>query len=326
MGQARIISMETKSSGRLWKAAGVFALAAAGIGWYATSEPEHEPVKILHTAAQKPEARPSQVWSHVTQTDANGRQKPTNDMWGLLQRAQDEAEQAIHEGDIAYSKSLDDEGCQGFWVAHMNYQNMRTATDPVSKLDYYIYMPVRYAEFLASRDYGVAYSHELGVDNHGTAALTELVRGALPELQRRLHLNPQDDVSKEKYIYARFLASHYNLKVPHEPLSEEGYDALKEQSKLPRLRKAWEVLATTPQPADLTTLGSDDYVDYARLLARVNRDDDEYRLIREALHLTPQQADMLAMQATNIIDEQLRQHTVKMQQYMQSKHAPCIYK
>lgn len=335
MGRARIISQETYDPYRKWKIVGVTSafIAAASLVYFTTG-PDEAPVQAIQKTAGPYAGQNHQ--SAIADVPSNGSkalpfpqqstQAPTNDMWGLLQRAENQAEQSRYEEDISYSKSLGDDSCQMFWVAHMNYQNMRAATDPVSKLDYYLYIPIQPAEFLASRDYGVAYSHELGVHNHGTAALTELVRDALPELRRRLQLNPEDKISEEKYIYARFLASHYNLKVPHEPLDQAGYDALKEQAKLPELRRAMQVLTMTPQPANLTTLESDAYVDHARLLARINRDDDEYRQIREALYLTSQQADILAMQATSVVDEQLRQHTAKMQQYMQNHNAPCTYK
>lgn len=339
MGRARIISQETYDPYRKWKIVGVTSafIAAASLVYFTTG-PDEAPVQAIQKTAGPYAGQNHQ--SAIADVPSNGSkalpfpqqstQAPTNDMWGLLQRAENEAEQARHRAAIEYSKGLPEEDCQVFWVAHMNYQRMRESQNPIHKLQHFTSMPLRPAEFLVQYDYAPipdnGYWDEEGrrVTDEWRGALALLLAPAMREMEEHLRRYPNDPDMQQDYAFARMTATHYHLNVPHQPLTRQEYQTISDQWRTPRLQHAIEVMSSTPLPADLTSIEAEKYMGYAYIARSINSDEQKEK--REALGLTQQQADILAVIAHNIIDEQVRQHTLKMREHMGKHGAPCEYK
>lgn len=216
MRQNPIRYMKQHDPLRKWKIGGAFAAAVAGL-WgagYMLAEAgrEEKPPAPQIAEPAKLTARPAQVWGVASEIGADGKQKATNNMWGLLQRATNEADNAQNKADREYSAKLDKRNCIYFWISRMNYNAFLDESDPIKKRKYLKEVgPSHFYYFTGQVDDPLKKPSPTYSD-----VLASLAAAAAPAMKARIKNNPQDYIGNEDtYILLweqasdRQLSSHY---------------------------------------------------------------------------------------------------------------------
>jgi len=216
MAQGRILYSKTESKIRPWHwVAGSFAAVAGAVAIYnvlVPDAPDDEGRAKVIAQPSAPKQSRETVWGQPSEMDSSGQQKPTSNMWGLLMRAENEADDAQNQRDIAFVKNsgIPPETCKMFWASRIRYDDFIASDNVETKL-----------AILSNMDFRNHFFHATDkTDFSGVnTALRQMGPQALEELQAVMHNNSDDVIgnySRKNYYDMIVQRVYPNTKVRYQ--------------------------------------------------------------------------------------------------------------
>ena len=314
MRQNPIRYMKQHDPLRKWKIGGAFAAAVAGL-WgagYMLAEDGREGKPSAPQIAEpaKSAPRPAQVWGVASEMGADGKQKATDNMWGLLMRATNEADNAQNKADQEYSAKMNKDSCKHFWRHRKSYNAFVGESDPVKRLEHFVEIGPSLFVYFADRDKQLA---EGAVDLRVYyETLNAMAKTAVPAVHTQIENNPEDYLGHQK---------KYNqlLSVVSDPHTFRDYqDKISKLQDL-KIKQAFDMLQKPVWP-EFGTPESERHMEAVKEMGLVSY----YHGVKNYFPgVSQEQMKSLTNRAHNYIDGYYQSWRQREEKFREEQGAPC---